>query len=92
MPFQAAIRGVLPFGETVTVPGLVLAFMLGAWLSVGRRRIPVSLTLVAATMGVTLPLAAMSWHFVEKPALALKGPLAAWRPRLRYGLRRITRS
>jgi peptidoglycan/LPS O-acetylase OafA/YrhL len=41
---------------------------------------------------VTLPLAALSWHFVEKPALALKGPLAAWRPRLRYGLRRITRS
>jgi peptidoglycan/LPS O-acetylase OafA/YrhL len=168
VPFQAAIRGVLPFGETVTVPGLVLAFMLGACLSVCRRRIPVSLTLAAAalallalsaatplfplgyyagityvalvlayhprlqvtayrrvgdysygtyvlafpiqqllvwqfgireplllfaaTMAATLPLAALSWHFVEKPALALKGPLAAWRPRLRYGLRRITRS
>ncbi|HKU85402.1 MAG TPA: acyltransferase [Casimicrobiaceae bacterium] len=168
VPFQAAIRGVLPFGETVTVPGLVLAFMLGACLYACRRRIPVSLALAgatlallalsavtpffalayyagityvalalayhprlqitayrrvgdysygtyvlafpiqqllvwrfgiqdalvlfAATMSVTLPLAALSWHFVEKPALKLKGPLAAWRPRLRYGLRRITRS
>ena len=168
VPFQAAIRGVLPFGETVTVPGLVLAFMLGAWLYVCRRRVPVSLALAvvmlvllalsattplfmlgyyagityvalaiayhprlqftayrrvgdysygtyvlafpiqqllvwqfaireplllfAATMAVTLPLAALSWHVVEKPALAMKGRLAAWRPRLRYGLRRITRS
>jgi len=168
VPFQAAIRGALPFGETVTVPGLVLAFMIGAWLWACRRRIPVSLALAAAalallalsaatplfalgyyagityvalalayhpwlqitayrrmgdysygtyvlafpiqqllvwrfgigdplllfaaTMAVTLPLAALSWHLVEKPALAMKGQLAAWRPRLRYGLRRITRS
>jgi peptidoglycan/LPS O-acetylase OafA/YrhL len=167
-PYQAAIRGVLPFGETVTVPGLVLAFLLGTWLYACRRRIPVSLGLAAvmlglialsattllfplayyggityvalalayhprlqvaayrrvgdysygtyviafpvqqllvwrfaisdplllfaATMAVTLPVAALSWHFVEKPALAMKGRLGAWRPRLRYGLRRITRS
>jgi peptidoglycan/LPS O-acetylase OafA/YrhL len=25
-----------------------------------------------ATLACTLPLAALSWHFVEKPALALK--------------------
>ena len=168
VPYQGAIRAALPFGATVTVPGLMLAFMAGAWLHAARRRIPVSLSLAAATlvllavsaatplfplgyyagityvalalayhprlqvtayrrvgdysygtyvlafpiqqllvwrfgvreplvlfaatMAVTLPLAALSWHFVEKPALALKGRLAAWRPRLRYGLRRITRS
>lgn len=166
--FPHAIRTALPFGYTVTVPGLVFAFLLGAWLCACRERIPVSLglatavlallaysattpffhlgyyagisyvalvlayhprlrfstyrrvgdysygtyvlafpiqqflvwqfgiheplVLFAATMAATLPLAALSWHAIEKPALARKVSFAAWRPRLRYGLRRITRS
>ena len=69
----------------------VLAFPIQQLL-VWRFGIGDPLLLFAATMAVTLPLAALSWHLVEKPALAMKGQLAAWRPRLRYGLRRITRS
>ena len=163
-----AVRAVLPSGDALRVPGLVLAFLAGAWLFACRRRIPVSLPLAAAllliaaypvktplfelgyyaaiayaalvlayhprlqfaayrrigdysygtyvlafpvqqllvwrfgmhdplvlfavAMAVTLPLAAFSWHAVEKPALARKRAFAAWRPRLRYGLRSTTRS
>jgi peptidoglycan/LPS O-acetylase OafA/YrhL len=69
----------------------VIAFPIQQLL-VWRLAIADPLLLFAATMAVTLPLAALSWHFVEKPALAMKGRLGAWRPRLRYGLRKITRS
>ena len=37
----------------------------------------------ALTLAVTLPLAMLSWHFVEAPALALKSALVAYRPRFR---------
>lgn len=33
------------------------------------------------TLAVTLPLAMLSWHFVEAPALALKSTLVSYRPR-----------
>jgi peptidoglycan/LPS O-acetylase OafA/YrhL len=46
----------------------------------------------ALTLAVTLGLAIVSWHAVEKPALDLKSRLTAWRPRLGYGLRSTTRS
>lgn len=42
-----------------------------ALIATGVATTPVSNML--ATLVLTLPLAALSWHFVEKPALALKG-------------------
>jgi len=41
----------------------------------------------ALTLAVTLPLAMLSWHFVEAPALALKSTLIAYRPRFRAASR-----
>jgi peptidoglycan/LPS O-acetylase OafA/YrhL len=46
----------------------------------------------ALTLVVTVALAIVSWHVVEKPALGLKSRLTAWRPRVGYGLRSTTRS
>jgi peptidoglycan/LPS O-acetylase OafA/YrhL len=46
----------------------------------------------ALTLVVTIALAIVSWHAVEKPALGLKSRLTAWRPRVGYRLRRTTRS
>jgi peptidoglycan/LPS O-acetylase OafA/YrhL len=166
--FPHGVRGVLPSGDALRVPGLVLAFLVGTWLFACRRRMPVSLSLASAAllfaaypvrtdvwelglyaaiayaalalayhprfqfaayrgvgdysygtyvlafpiqqllvwrfemreplvlfavaMGLTLPFAALSWHAVEKPALAAKDAFAAWLPRSRYGFRSTTRS
>ena len=46
----------------------------------------------ALTLVVTVALAIVSWHAVEKPALGLKSRLSAWPPRAGYGLRSTTRS
>ncbi len=42
---------------------------------------------IAAALPLTILLAAISWHFVEKPALALRGPLKRLETRLLAGSR-----
>ena len=48
--------------------------------------------LFALAFIMTIALAIVSWHAVEKPALRQKSSLRAWRPKFVYGLRRTTRS
>ncbi len=166
--FPQPIASWLPSGGEGTIPGLMLTFLLGAWLQVCGRWVSMSRVAAAAVIGLvvysaatpvfryvyyagiayvalviayhpklhfaaylrvgdysygtyllafavqqflvwrfgireplvlfglalllTLPLAALSWHLIEKPALAMKRSLAAWRPQLGYALRRTTRS
>ena len=69
----------------------LLAFAVQQFL-VWRFGIREPLVLFGLALLLTLPLAALSWHLIEKPALAMKRSLAAWRPQLGYALRRTTKS
>jgi peptidoglycan/LPS O-acetylase OafA/YrhL len=69
----------------------VLAFPVQQ-LIIWRFGITQPLPVFALTLVVTISLAIVSWHAVEKPALDLKSKLTAWRPRVGYALRSTTRS
>jgi len=74
-------RRYLQFGD-YSYGTYVLAFPVQQFLI--WRFAPLSpLLSFALTLAVTLPLAMLSWHFVEAPALALKSALVAYRPRFR---------
>ena len=69
----------------------VLAFPVQQFI-VWRFDITQPLLVFALTLFVTVLLAIVSWHAVEKPALGLKPRVTAWRLSASYGLRRTTRS
>ena len=69
----------------------LIAFPVQQFL-VWRFGVAQPLSLFVLALLTTLPLAMISWHSVEKPALAMKTRAAAWRPHLAHVLRRMTRS
>jgi len=69
----------------------LLAFPIQQFLA-WRFGVREPLALFGLAFLATLPFAALSWHWIEKPMLALKTSVSAWRPRFVYTLRRTTRS
>jgi peptidoglycan/LPS O-acetylase OafA/YrhL len=83
-------RTYLRFGD-YSYGTYVLAFPVQQFV-IWRFGVTQPIVLFGLALVTTIALAIASWHLVEKPALGLKSRLRTWRPRLRYGLRRTTRS